>query len=173
MRSSICPSACVEQLRAGVVTADDGLDAIERARRSARPDEMPGRLRDACVHRQVVVPGGDDQVGPGDQAVVVNLVVMDQRTARRFGDADAFTIVRFGEGTHARSRISGCASNFAEALQGVEDFDEARVMKVERAEDGAARLQRPNSASSCSASGVPMRSQMLRRQRPDAVQARG
>ena len=47
-------------------------------------DEMLGDLQDAAVHRQVVVPGGDDQVGPADQALLVDLVVVDQRAARGF-----------------------------------------------------------------------------------------
>jgi hypothetical protein len=50
-------------------------------------------LGDASVHGQVVVAGGDDQVGPLDDAVTVDPVVVQQRASGRLGDADALLTV--------------------------------------------------------------------------------
>src|SRR5512133_2571686 len=76
---------------ARVETANDGFDAIERAFGDpCTAHEMPGSLGDALIHRQTVVTGRNDEVGPANQAVVVDPVMVDQRTARRFGNADAF-----------------------------------------------------------------------------------
>ena len=64
-------------------------------------------LLDAPVHRQVVVPCGDDHVHPGDQAVLIDLIVMHQRAARRFGNADAFERLGFAKARTFLSRMSG------------------------------------------------------------------
>ena len=75
---------------------------------------MARHLQNAPIHGGVVVSGGDDQVGPGDQPVVVDLVVVHQRAARRLGDADAFEVVHAGVGAHVadralRDRCSSCS----------------------------------------------------------------
>ena len=83
--------AWVEQRQAGVVAADGGLDAVEHPLgQLVAADVVPGDLEHAAVHGQVVVPGGDHQVDPLDEPVVVHPVVVEERAARRFGDADAF-----------------------------------------------------------------------------------
>ena len=62
---------------AGIEGADHGLDAVERARGElAVLHVSPRRLQHAAVHRVVVMAGGDDQVGPGNLAVLVHLVVV-------------------------------------------------------------------------------------------------
>ena len=97
--------------QARIVAADDRFDTVEHAFLQLLAfDELLRHLEDAAVHRQVVVPGGDDQVGPGDQAVVVDLVVMDQRAARRLGDADAFERL-------ARARARTCVSRDVRVVQ--------------------------------------------------------
>jgi hypothetical protein len=75
---------------AGIEAADARLDPVEQGlgdlgalgqRRSA--DVVAGDLGHGAVHRQVVLPCGDDQIHPGDQAVVIHLVVVKQRALRR------------------------------------------------------------------------------------------
>ena len=61
--------------------------------------EPLGDLQDAAADGEVVVAGGDDQVGPGHGAVVVHLVVVDQRASRGLDDAGALELVDARVGT--------------------------------------------------------------------------
>jgi hypothetical protein len=49
---------------------------------------MPGRLAYREVDRPLVVGGGDDDVGIGDDTFVIGIVVMDKGAAWRLDDAD-------------------------------------------------------------------------------------
>ena len=63
--------------------ADAGFDAIEHSFAQPRSiDELLGDLQDGAVHREVVLSGGDDQVDGCQKAVLIDLVVMEQRAAR-------------------------------------------------------------------------------------------
>ena len=63
--------------QARIVAADHRLHPVQHPRRQAVPVHiMLGHLQHAAVHRQIVLPGGDNQVHPADQPLLVNLVVM-------------------------------------------------------------------------------------------------
>ena len=57
---------------------------------------MASDLEDAAVHGEIVVVGGDDEICPGDEALLVHAVVMNQSAARGFGNAYALEIVEGG-----------------------------------------------------------------------------
>ena len=129
-------------------------------------------LRDAAVHRQVVVPGGDDQVRLLDQPVVVDLVVMDQRAARRFGDADAFVVVRSGVRANVLARgCLGLSQQDFDPLDGEQDLDQPRIVVVERAQHEPAlkfaELRQFLVGQRCAA----VLGHVQARQRPDAINA--
>ncbi len=91
--------------------------------------------------REVVVAGGDDQVGPADGAVFVHFVVMDQDAARGFDHAHAFQAVHAGGGAHVGVEDGGIGEQEFDLFQPVQQFDQARVVVVEGAvHDGAAAL---------------------------------
>ena len=105
--SGIWPRACVEQLRHGSkqrMTASTRLSmpSVE----PLRLDIVLGDLQHASVHGLVVVAGGDHQVDPLDQAVVIDAVMVHQRAAWRFGYPDAFMAVDVGSGQDVAGR--GC-----------------------------------------------------------------
>ena len=69
--------------QAGVVGADRHLDVVEQALGDLVAIEvLPGHLAHRAVHRLVVVGGGDDEVGHGDEVVVAHLVVVEEGAAR-------------------------------------------------------------------------------------------
>ncbi len=68
-----------------------GLHAVEYPLGYLRAvDVLLRDLLDRPVHRQVVLPGGDQQVNLPQLAVLVHLVVVEERAARRLATADAF-----------------------------------------------------------------------------------
>ena len=76
--------------QAEVVGAEGHLHVVEHGRRHITIlDEMLGRLFHRQIDRGVVVGGGHDQVGVGDNALVIGAVVVDEGTARCLDDAHA------------------------------------------------------------------------------------
>ena len=85
--------------QARVVAADDRFHAVEhRLLEPVALDVLARDLEHGAVHRRVVVPRGDHEVRPLDQAVVVHLVVVHQGPAGRLGHADALVAVDAGHG---------------------------------------------------------------------------
>ena len=83
----------------GIIGADNRLNPVEQAFvKGVAVNVVLCRLQDALVHGQIVVAGGNNQVGPLDQAVVIDLVMMDQRAARGLGHAESFPVVDPGHG---------------------------------------------------------------------------
>ena len=119
------PSACVEQLRQGSyarTTADTRLSMPSCS--CVAVDETAAHLIDAAIDRQVVVPRGDDQVGPTDRALLVHLVVMDQSAARRFDHAHAF---QRSSRTRAPGRVvSRIRGSFEQQLDLLQRVDQSR-----------------------------------------------
>ena len=125
--------------QAGIVAADYGFNAVEHA--GIQPlalDEMFGDLEDTTVHCQIVLACGDDQVDPTDQALLVNLVMMEEGAAWRLGGADALEGVGPGNSAHVLRENLRIIEQLFEALDAVEDLDEPSVMIVERAQDSGA-----------------------------------
>ena len=144
--------------QARIEGADAGLDAVQNALRDLRPlDVVPGDLRDGAVHRQVVLAGGDDQVDLLNQAVVVHLVVVEQRAARRLAAADALQLIDAGVGAQVLGVQVGVVQQLLDALDGRQDLDQPGVVVDRTTELTAPPPSWRNSASSRSASGVPMR----------------
>jgi hypothetical protein len=82
-----------------IVSANDGFDAVEHARREALTgDEMPGNLQDAGVHSQIVVASGDHEIS-ANETLLANLVMMEETAARSFAGANSFHGVRSREST--------------------------------------------------------------------------
>ena len=119
--------------QAGVEGANAGLDAIEHALGNLRPlDVMAGDLGHGPVHGQVVLTGGDDQVDPADQAVVVDLVVMEQRAPGRLADAHALEPVDAGDGTEVVGGQVGVVDHSFDELERGQDLDQPGVVVEER-----------------------------------------
>src|ERR1700756_5222071 len=71
--------------QAWIVAANHRLHAVEHSRSQAVAMHiMFGYLQHAAVHGQVVVPRGDYQVDPANQPLLVDFVMMEQRSARSF-----------------------------------------------------------------------------------------
>ncbi len=143
MASGIWPKAWVEQLRHGSKVRTT---ASTRLRMTfgelAVLDVMTRGLGNAPVHGVVVLAGGDHEVGPGNQAVLVHLVVMVEGAARRFGLACAFEAIDAGDGAHVLVEDVRIGEDLLDLLDAVENVDEAGVVVVEgtlhRADEPAA-----------------------------------
>ena len=94
-------------------------------------------MQNALVHGVVVLAGGDDQVGPGDEAVLVDLVVVMQGAARGLGLACAFKAVDAGDGAHMLVEDERVGEDLLDLFDAVEDVDEAGMVVVEGALHGA------------------------------------
>ena len=76
---------------ARIIGTDNGRNAVEHAFVKLCPIyKMFADLLDAAADRQIVVAGGNDQVGPGDGTVFIDLIVVDEHAARRFNHAHTF-----------------------------------------------------------------------------------
>ena len=110
--------------QAGIIGAHDGRDSIEHALAQFRAvDEVLGDLFDAASDREVIVPCGDDEIGPADRTVFVHLVVMDQSNPWRFDHADAFEGVPTRFSTNVDIQCIWLLQKDLHALQGVQDLD--------------------------------------------------
>ncbi len=119
---------------AGVEGADDRLDAVQHALFDLFPvDEVARHLIDTLVHRQAVVAGGDDQIGPLHHALAVDLVMVHQRAARRFADAEPFQPVGVGVGAHVVAQDVRLLQQPVDLLHAVEHLDQAGVVVLEGA----------------------------------------
>src|SRR5271166_5486014 len=85
-------------------------------------------LLDASIHSETVVSGGDDQVHPFDEAVFIDLVVMYEGSARRFGNPDAFELVWFRKRAHMFVKNVSLKEDLLDALDSVKYFNQPRVM---------------------------------------------
>ena len=173
--SGICPAAWVEQLRHGSNARMPASRRLSIAFGNLRArDVVLGDLGHGPVHRQVVLAGGDDQVDLSDQAVLVHLVVVEQRAARRLADADAFQLVDPGVGAESVREQVGIVEQSARC---------ARCRPGSRSAGRSGRGTTTSTAPLAVAgtrrvprrpAGVPMRcADVEPRQRADAVDAVG
>ena len=100
---------------------------------------MPRHLQNAAVHRQIVVSGSDDHVGVGNQAVFVDLVVVDERATGGLDDADTLEVVDARMCADLGSEDGRIVEQLVHPLETVERLDQARVVVVEAALDDAAQ----------------------------------
>ena len=119
---------------AGIVSPHQRGDAVEHTFLQAiAVDEMLAHLAHAVADGAVVMSGGDDQVGPDDGAVFVDLVMMDEGAARRLDHAYALQGVDAGGGADVGVEDVGLLQQQLHALQGVHHLDQAGVVIEERA----------------------------------------
>src|SRR5580704_6614265 len=124
--------------QARVEGAHHGFDAIEKAfSELAVLDVMTRGLCDSPVHGVVVLAGGDHEVGPGNQAVLIHLVVMVQGSARRLGLPGAFETIDAGHGANVLVEDVRIGEDLLDLLDAVENVDEAGVVVIEGTLHGA------------------------------------
>src|SRR5581483_659992 len=99
---------------------------------------MLRNLQHATIHGQVVVAGGDDEIGPGDKPVLIHLVMMNQRSARRFRNANALQVIGPGKGANVPGENLRLLQQLLHSLDPVKNFNQARIVVVKRAQDGPA-----------------------------------
>jgi hypothetical protein len=126
---------------AGVEGADGDLDVVEQAFGDLDAVEvLLGHFAHRRVHRLVVVRGGDDQVGADHLVVFVDAVVVDQRAARRFDDADAAFLALAG-GHQVVADDVVVVQQVLDGLGRMQHFDHARPVVAERGAGGAAAVE--------------------------------
>ena len=96
-------------------------------------DEVAANLLDAAVDNQVVVSGGDDQVGLFQCALFIHLVVVDEDAAGRLGHADSFEGIHSSAGAYVFLQNRRVVEEGFHAFQSVECFNEARIVVVKSA----------------------------------------
>ena len=110
--------------------------------------------------------GRDDQIGPRIRPLLINLVVVQQRAARRLRRCPRL-LRSWARRRRAHAvRMSGAASNSLHALDRMQHFDQARMVIVERTEQRAA-------AHLCAKSPVRGRRGAFRKLSPDSAAASG
>ena len=127
-------------------------------------EEARGDGADRLVHRLIVVGRRDDQVAIGDEVVLVDAVVVEQRAARRLDHADAFAAPRPLVGHQVRADDVGIVEQLARHFGRVQHLDHPRPVIHQRAVQRLAAVRRArNFRRSASASGVGMTSQTCTR----------
>ncbi len=123
---------------AGVVVAESHLDAVQQPFGDDRAfvDQRLRRLFDRHGDGGVVVGCAHDEVDGRQNAVLIRLVMMGQRAARRFHTADAF-VWRVGD-HHAHIRVGDfrVLAQFQHPFGGVEQLDQPRPVGGQAMMDG-------------------------------------
>ena len=123
--------------QAGVVGADGDFDVVEQGfGQFLAVQVVGGHLANGGVHDLVVIGGGDDEVGLGDQAVGVGLVVVEEGAARGLDHADAHWPGRADPQQVVPQQV-GVREQFADGLGAIEQLDEPCPV------GGEGRLQGP------------------------------
>ena len=89
---------------------------------------MLSDLKDAPVHGKTIVPGSDDQVHPFYQAVLVNFVMMNQCSPRRFGNANSLKLIGLSKCPDAPVENVGFIEELFDPLDSIKNFDQSGVM---------------------------------------------
>src|SRR5581483_2095326 len=129
------PQSMCRTAQAGVVRTNDGFYAVQHA--VIEPFALHVALRDlkyAAIHRQVVLPGRNDQIGPADQSLLIDFVVMKERAARCFCRCCAFQRVGARDGTHVLGENFWIGEKLFNPFDAVENFDQPGLMIIERAQ---------------------------------------
>jgi hypothetical protein len=110
---------------------DNGLYPIKPPFRDFASGNKPfGNLQDTPIHRQIVVTGGDNQVGPGHQTIPIDTVMMDERPSGRLDTSYAFGKIRLGQGPHPGTEKGRVIEEFFHRFQAKENFDQPGIMIV-------------------------------------------
>src|ERR1022692_5286604 len=92
---------------------------------------MLGDLRYGAIHGQAVLPGGDDEIDLGQQAVLVHVIVMEKRATRRLADADAFEAIDARFGPAVAGLKVGIGQEAFEEFKARHDLQKTRIMEKE------------------------------------------
>jgi hypothetical protein len=92
---------------------------------------MFGHLQNAAIHGHAVVTGRNDEIGPPHQALLVDLVVMNERASGRLATANAFGGVRPGDGAHVLGENLGIVEQLLKPLDAVQHLDQSRMVVME------------------------------------------
>ena len=99
--------------QAGVKGSDNSFNPIEHPFGQFVAVDITARnLQNTPIHCQVVMSSGHVQVAPGHPSLLIYFVMVDQGTARRFGDADTLFNVGGSMGPHALARSAWTARVF-------------------------------------------------------------
>jgi len=82
--------------------------------------------------------GGNNEICPDHQAMIVDPVMMDKRSPRRFGDADAFALIRPGAGAYLGVEDVRVIQNPLHHLDAEDDLNQPGVVIMEGTQDGPA-----------------------------------
>jgi hypothetical protein len=116
----------------GIVGAHHGGNAIQHAfLKLVAIDEMLADLLNAASDGEIVVAGGDDEIGPDDSTFFVDLVVVDQEAAGRFNYTHALEGVHSAGGADVGIEDFRVIEERFDTLERINDFHEARVVKQE------------------------------------------
>src|SRR5579871_907924 len=92
LAGSVCGTA-----EAGIERPNAGFETVEDSFGNLRPlNVVAGNLKDGAIHRQVVLPGGNEQVYLLNETIGIDLIMMEQRPARSFTATDALQLVDAG-----------------------------------------------------------------------------
>ncbi len=120
--------------QARVERTDNSFDAVQCAFAELAVFYVALRgLKDALVHCIVVVSGGDDEVGPGDESVLVDLIVVVECAARRFNLTCAFQTIYAGRCANVLVENLRIGKNLLDLLDAVKRLNQPRMMIEERA----------------------------------------
>src|ERR1700677_3626019 len=96
---------------------------------------MAGSLQHAAVHGVVVLAGGNYETRPGDLAIFVDLVVMVEHTAGRFGLPGSLEAIDAGGSAHMLIENARVGEDLFDFFNAIENFDQPCVVIVERTRD--------------------------------------
>ena len=115
------------------------LNAVEQAfTEFVAADIGLGDLAHGAVHGQVILAGRDDQVDLLQNPIIVNLIFVEEGTARRFADANPKLLVDFGAAAHMFVSNRRVGHQFGDLFQAKEDFNQPRIVVVKAAGNGLA-----------------------------------
>src|SRR5579871_1588561 len=89
-------------------------------------------LCDSAVHGEIVLARGNQEIHLCDQAMPIDVIMVKQRAAWRFADADPFEPIDPGPGAKLLREHVRIFDRRLNALDGGEDFDQPGVMEKER-----------------------------------------
>jgi len=108
---------------------------------------MFGHLQNSAIHRHVIVPGGNDQVRPPNQALFVNLLVVNECAPGSLATTNNFEVV--GPRNHAymlgytgRSCIIGLGVRELSRLEMASVTIELRCLEMKFRDSGIQRSMR-------------------------------
>ena len=116
---------------AGIVSANHGFYAVQHAARNFLAIYIaPRNLEHAAIHGEIVLPSSDDQIGPGNQPILIDLVVMEGCATWSFRRTNSLWSIGPGDGAHVFGKDFGIVEQLLDPFNAIQDLDEARLVIV-------------------------------------------